>query len=308
MRESLAIVKRLKDSWQKTWNFNYRGWNFFEAVVHDEEGESYTVSAGVMGNKYLSISTAWIVTKDGWRFLNKNFTAHVGHSSDGWRTADGQLEAFFDYECGYEIMAQADAGKIDLRFEPNPDYSLLDEIKHGNTDFDLFLFNHCRVKGYLLVAGEKKRVAGIGSIEHFYGRLGERLFWEYFSLKGEAASVYFRTSRNQDQYFFRTAVIYTAERAYQMYEPQTTWEEIAPNQIRVSAKQDNMELEVRLTLRLANPDNDKQPYINFHFPPFKQISATIFEYCANIEGRFFVAGRELELKGEGICHLTEAVW
>ena len=77
MQESFEIVEKLRHSWRKTWNFNFRGWNFFEAVVYDEAGESYLISAGAMGNKYLAISTAWIVSRGNWYFLNKNFTAHV---------------------------------------------------------------------------------------------------------------------------------------------------------------------------------------------------------------------------------------
>jgi len=307
MNESLEIVERIRGLWPKTWNFNYRGWQFFEAVVFDEDEVSYTLSIGVMGNKYLYISTAWIATGGEWHFLNKSFFTKVSHSSDGWRTSDGQLESFFDPECGYEVLVESPTGKLDLRFIPNPDVYFWDEIKEEEARFDLFLYNHCQVRGYLTVNGIRKRVKGTGSVEHFYGRFAEKLYWEYCSIKNRDFSLYFRTARSEERYLSRSAILYTPQKTYEMLSPSTCWQE-EDNQVKVSAQEGEQELQLELRLALANPDNAKQPYINFHFPLFRDIYANVFEYCGSYNGFYKDGSQLLELSGEGIAHLTEAVW
>ena len=308
MHGSIVIIKRLRQSWRKTWKFNYRGWNFFEAVITDDDGKHYLLSVGAMGNKFLSISTAWIATEDNWYFINKNFFNQVSHHDEKWRTSDGHIESYYDPECGFEILADSEKHRIDLRFIPNPDLYFLNKISKRKTDYELLLCNHCEVKGYISIDGEKKRVKGIGSVEHFFGRFSERIHWDYFSLKDPDISVYFRTGRIKDNYLNRTVAIYTRDDVFVFENQETTWQEVGPNQIQATAVQDNLELKVTINFFIKNPENEKQPYINVHIPPFKKIYADVHEWCANIEGEFTANGITREFSGKGICHITEANW
>ena len=92
-----------------------------------------------------------------------------------------------------------------------------------------------------------------------------------------------------------------------MLNPQTTWQE-EEKQVFITAVEGEKELNLKLERSVANPDNDKQPYINFHFPLFHNIYANIFEYSARYSGHYIENDQILDLCGEGITHLTEAVW